>query len=53
MNKTKRVTITAVGIIGFLLYFKRDIHRWYYVNIQKQPIETYDPEPVNKLLWML
>jgi hypothetical protein len=38
MNLTKRITITTIGIIGVLMYFKRDIHKWYYVNVGKQPI---------------
>ena len=50
MNTSKKVGIACVGVIGFLMYFKRDLHMWYYVNVQKQPIETYDPEPINHIL---
>lgn len=50
MNRTKKLTITAVGIVGFLMYFKRDIHRWWHLNVEGLPIESYDPEPAYKLL---
>ena len=50
MNTSKKVGIAFVGTIGFLMYFKRDLHRWYYINVQKLPAESYDPEPINTIL---
>lgn len=38
MNLTKRATVAAIGVIGFVMYFKRDIHRLHYVYVRGLPI---------------
>lgn len=37
MNLRKRVMFTFVGVLGALIYFRRDMHRWYYINVEKKP----------------
>ena len=38
MNNKKRVSFYLAAAVGLLMYYKRDIHKWYYVNIEKKPI---------------
>lgn len=39
MNKAKRITLTVIGVMGILMYWRRDMHRWYFVNVEGRPIE--------------
>lgn len=50
MNLRKRVMFTFVGVLGGLIYFRRDMHRWYYINVERKPAESYDPDPIKKIL---
>lgn len=38
MNNKKRVSFCLTGVIGLIMYFKRDIHRWYFLNIDGKPL---------------
>lgn len=38
MNKSKKITITLLGIMGVLMYYKREVHRWYFENVEGKPI---------------
>lgn len=38
MKKSKKITITLLGVIGVMMYYKREIHRWYFVNVEGNPI---------------
>lgn len=50
MERKHKVTMTILGILGGFLYFKREIHQAYYVHIQGNSLESYDPEPIKGFL---